>query len=95
MVTLVWGGGEGVLGEGSPPPAPQLSFKNSGGGWVGWEGGVGGCAGGRRYCRMLGGGIAGWAGGCPHGPTRHTAGTTIFQTPPGGGGDLIRLNEID
>ena len=20
MVTLVWGGGEGVLGEGSPPP---------------------------------------------------------------------------
>ena len=34
MVTLVWGGGEGVLGEGSPPP---LVFNYRGGENLVWE----------------------------------------------------------
>ena len=86
MVTLVWGGGEGVLGEGSPPPAPQLSFKNSGGGWVGWEGGVGGCAGGRRYCRMLGGVLPGGRGGAHMVLPVTPPGPLSFKPPLGGGG---------
>ena len=46
MVTLVWGGGEGVLGEGSPP---RLVFNYSkealgGGGGAALPGGGGGSA---------------------------------------------------
>ena len=33
MVTLVWGGGEGVLGEGSPPPL-VFTYSKAALGWI-------------------------------------------------------------
>ena len=41
MVTLVWGGGEGVLGEGSPPWFLIILKKPWGGGGGVWMGGRG------------------------------------------------------
>ena len=95
MVTLVWGGGEGVLGEGSPPPPPSYLSKTRGeGGWAGkggWGdvregGGIAGCWGG--YCRV-GGGVPTWS------YPSHRRDHYLSNPPWGGGGDLIRLNEID